>query len=809
MRNINASDSLPVERALGIYWNIELDIYTFRITLRDIPLCRRSMLATVTSIFSPRGLVAPFLLPGRRIVQTLCKDKGSWDDDVPDELRMLWAQWRANILKLEELKVSRCYKPKGFVAVKSELHCFSDASDYGYGQATYLRQVSQQGEIAVALVMGKSRVVPSKSTTTIVRSELTAATVSTSIAALVRQELDISDLKVTYWVDSNVVLGYIRNDCRRYRTYVGNRKRKINAYTPKKAWKRVKSSENPADVASRGVSPDEQGKVDLWFNSAPFLHLPEESWETIDLPAVDANDPEVIHEASLAVNTTNVQEDQSLLERLECRISRWLRMTRVVGWMRKYIQRYVMKLPVEADLDVEDVIQAEMAVVRMIQGRHFKIEGREIGKVSRQLSSLDPYTDSSGVLRVGGRLRNAEEDENLKHPIILPNNCTAVTRLVEWHHQRLHHLGRTTTVNDLRSEGFWLISYNAQVRKVIHKCVPCRRKRGKLQEQKMSDHPISRLCTEGPFVHCGLDMFGHVMIKERRREEKRWVILFTCLSCRGIHLETVTAMDTDSFLLALRRFLARRGPVRSILSDNGGNFVGASNELRNAYMEMDHERIKSTLLTQLCEWIDWKRNPPHSSHKGGVWERQIRTARSVLSSILTSHANRLNDESLRTLMAEVEAIVNSRPLAVESLGDEELAAITPNHILTMKSKVVLSPPGTFTEADIYCKRRWRAVQYMADEFWKRWRREYLSTIQARQKWKEVKRNVQVNDVVLLKEQDLRRNQWPLGRVVETFKGDDGLVRTVRVKIANAVEPLVRSIVKVVVLVESEEVEGRQ
>ena len=98
---------------------------------------------------------------------------------------------------------------------------------------------------------------------------------------------------------------------------------------------------------------------------------------------------------------------------------------------------------------------------------------------------------------------------------------------------------------------------------------------------------------------------------------------------------------------------------------------------------------------------------------------------------------------------------------------------------------------------------------MADEFWKRWRREYLSTIQARQKWKEVKRNVQVNDIVLLKEQDLKRNQWPLGRVVETFAGDDGLVRTVRVKIANAVEPLVRSIVKVVVLVENEEVEGRQ
>ena len=247
--------------------------------------------------------------------------------------------------------------------------------------------------------------------------------------------------------------------------------------------------------------------------------------------------------------------------------------------------------------------------------------------------------------------------------------------------------------------------------------------------------------------------------------------------------------------------------MRSILSDNGGNFVGASNELCNAYMEMNHKQIRSSLLIESCDWIDWRRNPPHASHRGGVWERQIRTARSVLTSTLMNHSDRLNDESFRTFVAEVEAIVNSRPLAVETLGDEELAAITPNHILTMKSKVVLPPPGVFSEADLYCKRRWRAVQYLADQFWKRWRREYLSTIQSRQKWKEVKRNVRVNDIVLLKDEDLKRNQWPLGRVVETINSDDGLVRTVKVKVANGKEPLVRSVVKLVVLLENEEEGG--
>ena len=188
-----------------------------------------------------------------------------------------------------------------------------------------------------------------------------------------------------------------------------------------------------------------------------------------------------------------------------------------------------------------------------------------------------------------------------------------------------------------------------------------------------------------------------------------------------------------------------------------------------------------------------------SSHKGGVWERQIRTARSVLSSLLKKHPGRLNDETLRTLLTEVESIVNSRPLTVDNLGDETIGAITPNHLLTMKSKVILQPPGVFQEADLYCQRKWRAVQYLANVFWGRWRKEFLASLQCRQKWLETKRNMAVDDIVLLKEDNAARNQWPLGRVVEVLPGGDGLVRTVKVKVAKSKDPLTRSITKLVLL----------
>ena len=157
------------------------------------------------------------------------------------------------------------------------------------------------------------------------------------------------------------------------------------------------------------------------------------------------------------------------------------------------------------------------------------------------------------------------------------------------------------------------------------------------------------------------------------------------MASRAIHLETATSLETDSFLNALRRFLSRRGPVRQIRCDQGTNFVGARRELKEALAEMDHNRVKVELQRSHCDWIEFKMNVPAASHNGGVWERQIRTVRSVLFSLLASNGSQLDDESLRTLMCEVESIVNSRPLTVNQLADPDSPApLTPNHLLTMK-----------------------------------------------------------------------------------------------------------------------------
>ena len=367
------------------------------------------------------------------------------------------------------------------------------------------------------------------------------------------------------------------------------------------------------------------------------------------------------------------------------------------------------------------------------------------------------------------------------------------------------------THNGIRQAGYWVINGRSVVSHVIHARVTCRKLRGRAMEQKMADLPSERVNPAPPFTYTGMDAFGPFYIKEGRKELKRWGIIFTCLSSRAVHLETLNSMDTDSFLNALRRFISRRGKVRGLRSDQGTNFIGGRNELVTAFEELNQESIKGFLSKQGCDWIKFTTNVPHASHMGGAWERLIRTVRSVLSALLRDHGTQLDDESLRTLMTETECVVNSRPLTVSNLTEPNtLEPITPNHLLTCKAEVVLQPPGTFDRPDLYSRKRWRRIQYLTNQFWLRWRKEYSNMLQCeRKKWTHERRNSKVGDIVVVRDEGLARNNWPLGKIVDVFPSDDGLIRKVRLLVSDGgkLSYVNRPIHKLILIVEKEDGEG--
>ncbi|KAI2647244.1 putative ABC transporter ATP-binding protein YnjD [Labeo rohita] len=312
----------------------------------------------------------------------------------------------------------------------------------------------------------------------------------------------------------------------------------------------------------------------------------------------------------------------------------------------------------------------------------------------------------------------------------------------------------------------------------------------------MADLPHNRITPdEPPFSRVGLDCFGPFEVKRGRTVIKRYGLIFTCLAIRAIHLEVLSSLDTDSFINGFRRFIARRGQVLEIRSDNGTNFVGAERELRQATENLNHNLINDVLLRKGVKWVF---NPPAASHHGGSWERLIRSVRRVLNSVCKTQI--LDEESLATVFCEVEAIVNSRPITKASTDPQDLEALTPNHLLLLKSRPLL-PPGLFKEEDVYSRRRWRQVQYMSDLFWKRWVKEYLPGLQERQKWNSVKRNFVSGDLVVLVDDMAPRNTWITGRIVDTVLDKNGLVRSVRIKTKTSY--LNRPITKVCLLREAE------
>ena len=392
---------------------------------------------------------------------------------------------------------------------------------------------------------------------------------------------------------------------------------------------------------------------------------------------------------------------------------------------------------------------------------------------------------SKGYLRVGGRLNRLRNKLGLAstNPIIVPKGHVA-TLLIRHFHEKTFHQGRKITEGEIRSNGFWIIGAKRLISTLIRTCVLCRKLRGKVEVQKMTDLPEDSLTPGPPFSAVGVDTFGPWNVTTRRTrggaaQSKRWAIIFTCLTTRAVHIELIEEMSSSSFINALRRITAIRGPIKIFRSDRGTNFIGATDQIGIKSINVEDTKVKQHLDNTGSVW---KFNSPHSSHMGGVWERMIGITRRILDGILLQQNKKaLTHEVLSTLMAEVSAVINSRPITTISSDPESPIILSPNILLTQKQGEVPTISGEFSIKDIYTA-DWKHVQVLSDMFWNKWQENYLQELQSRQKWCIEKPNIKLGDIVFVKDKGLARNDWPVGVVEEAIKSDDNLVRKAVVRI---------------------------
>ncbi len=301
-------------------------------------------------------------------------------------------------------------------------------------------------------------------------------------------------------------------------------------------------------------------------------------------------------------------------------------------------------------------------------------------------------------------------------------------------------------------------------------------------KQIMGDLPAERVNPSHPFAKCGVDYAGPILTRPLVRSKttlKSYLAIFVCLATRALHIEVVESLSTDSFLAALRRFTSRRGRPTDIFSDNGTNFVGANRAIKEIVMlcrsPTHNEKVMDALSS---EGIQWHFNPPNSPHFGGLWEAGVRSIKYHIHRVMGS--SRYTYEELLTLVTQIEALLNSRPLVPASSDPCDLQALTPAHLLNGSPLTTIPDPdlGGISEGRLS---RWQHIQQQKQHFWRRWSREYITRLQQRPKWMKFQQQLKVNDMVIIKDDNLPPSKWNLGRVISVHPGSDDIIRVATIK----------------------------
>ncbi|GFW40650.1 uncharacterized protein TNCV_2835941 [Trichonephila clavipes] len=551
--------------------------------------------------------------------------------------------------------------------------------------------------------------------------------------------------------------------------------------TSEASWHHVKSQENPADCASRGIAASKLKVHKLWWSGPQWLSQDLLHFPSIDLSTSCEEDVKCEEKSSTVLTNVSTSSQGSYLLEIIAKYSTFSRLIRVIAWCKRYIKN-CRSSRVTGVLTSKEVDDATKIVIQTVQKSQFHSEIQLLNKKhplpnSSTLLPLDIFLDTDGIIKVGGRLKNSSLSPIQKHPILLPKSHHLTNLVIQhFHHINLHSAPQLTLC--CIRQKFWIPSGRGVVGRLLSKCQTCFRFKAKSGEQLMGNLPANRLSAGRAFLNVGIDFGGPFITKPNvsrsKVKLKSYLALFICMATKAVHLGVVSDLSADAFLAAFRRFISRRGKPTNMFSDNATNFKGAS-----LYLKEQLKLIKSVEVQNFVtqESITWHFIPPTAAHIGGLWEAGIKSTKQLL--IKTMKLAVLNFEELVTLVTQIEACLNSRPLTPLSNDPQDLQPLTPGHFLI--GAPMASFPEEVPSQPACLKKRWNLIQHLRSQFWRRWHLKYLNQLQQRTKWNKPRRNLKVNDIVLVKEDNLPPLQWSLGRVVQVFPGDDGAVRVVNVK----------------------------
>lgn len=794
--------STETRKTLGLKWNPVSDSFTYQnqITEKsDKHLTKRELLSEISRLFDPLGWLSPLSIRAKLLFQGTWSQSMDWDDKVSCEIQDQWNQLRGDLINIEKFDIPRHL---GDTQQTCYLHGFCDASINAYAAALYIVTTNDKGERTSRLIAAKTKLAPLAKKVSLPRLELLGALLLSELTKKTLQCFSGSNIKLHAWSDSMIVLGWLHGDNERWKQFVANRSKQISEIIPPACWRHVKSEDNPADCATRGLTTTQLAEHKLWWTGPEWMptYKTDESKISYQSPNIETKKP--------SVYATLQRNNITIVNELLSQYNSITRVTKVLGWVLRFIKcardKHRALHSYDKVLTSCEMNNARTILIKEVQGQDFAEdleyikEHGHVGPKSK-IISLNPFVDDTGLLRVGGRLHNADISKSAKHPIILSCHGRLTDLVIHQAHMLTLHGGPRLTLSYIRDQ-FWIISGIRTVKRQLRQCVRCRRFSIDKNQHIMADLPQPRVTPSRPFTHTGVDFTGFVELKINKgrgiKTCKGYIAVFVCLSTKAIHLELVSDLSTPTFLAAFRRFCARRGVPGHMYSDNGTNFIGADRLLKQEYKEI-MQNINTDFFNSINDFnITWHKNAPCWPSAGGLWESAVKSMKYHLKRVLGDQ--KLTYEEFTTLLHQIEACLNSRPLCqlIESPDDEYL---TPGHFLV--GGPLLSRPQTEPES-VTLSQRWQLVQTMNKHFWKRWSAEYLQQLQTRTKWRSRNQNLKVDDVVLIKEDNLPPGKYALGRVQDLHQGQDGCVRVVTLKTRSNI--IKRPVSKLIVLPVQEE-----
>lgn len=771
-------------KTLGIYWNPNQDTMTYSTGIENSvndKITKRKILSIIGQIFDPLGLISPSVLEAKIIMQRMWALNLQWDDSVPHDIEVLWNKFIQSLSALKQLVIPRRVfydSPKHI-----QLHIFCDASQNAYGACAYVRTQSTDSEVYVQLLTAKSRVAPLKSLT-IPRLELCAALTAVRLYKKVIDSLRNSHIisDCFFWSDSMIVLSWIKLSPHKLNAFVSHRINEIQTITHHHTWRYVPTKQNPADLISRGVTASTLIHSDMWFSGPDFLRDDESSWPTPPGHISNSDLPETKPQNHKNTNQCYTQIDNNSFI---YNYSNFTKLTRITAYILRFIHHCRNKTQKSnsasnnfISLTTKELNQAKLKLVKISQLNSFSKEYELLSTnntlpVKNRLISLNPFFDqASGVIRVGGRLANSRFHNDKKFPMLLPANHHICKLIFSTYHRTLLHAGPQLLLAHIR-ETYWPIGGRNLARKTVQSCITCRRFQGKTVTPIMGNLPEPRMHSDFAFSNVGVDYAGPIMISNRKGRGsqliKAYICIFVCLAVKAVHLELVTDLTKESYLASLNRFISRRGKPTHIYSDNGTNFVGASNVIAG-FLAQNQSSISDSAAEQ---GITFHFIPPYSPHFGGLWESTVKSTKHHLRRVLGSA--HLTYEEMYTVLCQIEGILNSRPLTPLSSDPSDLTALTPFHFLIGRSLSVLPHPP-LTDCSPTHLPRYKRVELLRQHFWTRFYKEYISQLQIRTKWKKSSGQLTEGTLVVVKDDALPPARWVLGRVTQLHPGPDGVTR---------------------------------